>query len=80
MSPDLMTRLNTLVERWENLADAAGAEAEHAGETVQNGFYAGILFGLDIAREELITMLATAMAEDTQSLAAMQMTPEFTFN
>ncbi|MBA3869325.1 MAG: hypothetical protein ABI970_14905 [Chloroflexota bacterium] len=63
MTSDLITDLTVLIDRWETLSNAAAQQVESAGQPVQGGFYAGVLFGMGVARDELVEALANAMAE-----------------
>jgi hypothetical protein len=63
MTTDLITNLTDLLDRWESLSMAAAEKVEAAGQPIQGGFYAGVLFGMDVARDELAAALANAMIE-----------------
>lgn len=63
MTSDLITHLATLLDRWDTLSAAAAERIETTEQLVQGGFYAGLLFGMDVARDELAAALAQAMAE-----------------
>ena len=63
MTSELIIQINTLLERWNILSTAAAEKIEDANQPIQGGFYAGVLFGMDVAREELAAALAQAMAE-----------------
>ncbi len=66
MTSDLITHLATLLDRWDTLSAAAAERIETTEQLVQGGFYAGLLFGMGVARDELATALAQAMAETTK--------------
>ena len=63
MTSDLITQLSTLLNRWDTLSAAAAERIETTDQLEQGGFYAGLLFGMDVARDELATALAQAMAD-----------------
>ncbi len=63
MTTDLITYVSDLLDRWENLSTAAAERVEAAHQPIQGGFYAGVLFGMDVARDELAAALARAMSE-----------------
>ena len=63
MTSELIIHLTTLLERWDTLSSAAAEKIEAANQPVQGGFYAGVLFGMDVARDELAAALAQAMVE-----------------
>ena len=69
MTSDLITHLATLLDRWDTLSAAAVERIELAQGPEQGGFYAGVLFGMDVAREELAAALAQVMAETAKPLA-----------
>ena len=59
MTSELITHLTTLLDRWDNLSAAAAENVEMAAQPIQGGFYAGVLFGMDVARDELAATLAS---------------------
>ena len=63
MTSELITYVSDLLDRWETLSTAAAERVEAANQPVQGGFYAGVLFGMDVARDELAAALARAMHE-----------------
>jgi len=65
MTSDLITHLATLLDRWDTLSAAAVEKIETAQGPEQGGFYAGVLFGMDVARDELAVALAHAMVDTT---------------
>jgi hypothetical protein len=71
MSSDLITHLTDLLDRWENLANAASQQVETANQPVPASFYAGVLFGMGVAQDELAATLARAIAETTKPPAGM---------
>jgi hypothetical protein len=60
MTADLLTQLTALLDHWN--AEAA-RKLETSGQPVQGGFYAGVMFSMESARDELAAALAIAMAE-----------------
>ncbi len=71
MTSELIIQLTTLLDRWENLSSAAAEKVEAADQPIQGGFYAGVLFGMDVARDELAAALAQAMAETANRSTGM---------
>ena len=71
MTSELVTHLTTLLDRWENLSTAAEEQIQTAGQPVQSGFYAGVLFSMVVAREELAAALASAMVESAKTSSMM---------
>ena len=69
MKSELMTQLADLLERWDTLSAAAVEKMEMAQRPEQGGFYAGVLFGMDVARDELAAALARSMVESSKSPA-----------
>ena len=67
MTPELINHLSTLLDRWETLAGAAAVSIENSTLSAQASFYAGVLFGLGVSRDELAQALANEMAETAQS-------------
>ena len=66
MTSELIIRLSDLLERWENLSTAAAQKVESEPQPVQCSFYAGVLFGMGVARDELIEALAKEMVESAK--------------
>ena len=62
MTPELINHLSTLLDRWETLAGAAAVRIENSTLSAQASFYAGVLFGLGVSRDELAAALADEMA------------------
>jgi hypothetical protein len=65
MASERSIQLSDLLDRWEKLSTAASQKVESASQPVQCSFYAGVLFGMSIARDELIEALAKEMIEST---------------
>lgn len=51
-----MTRGQYLA-RWDTLADEAARKLEACWQPVQGGFYAGLMFGKELARKELALVI-----------------------
>ena len=66
MTSELITHLTSLLDRWETLAAAAAQNIEMSDAPVQGGFYAGVLFAMEVARDELAVALANAMVESAK--------------
>jgi hypothetical protein len=69
MTSELISQLNDLLERWDTLSAAAVEKMEMAQRPEQGGFYAGVLFGMDVARDELAAALAQALVETAKPLS-----------
>ena len=67
MTTDLQTALNAALARWDTVADEAARKLESSGQPAQGGFYAGMMFGMESARDELAVALANLMMESTKS-------------
>jgi hypothetical protein len=65
LTADLHITLTAPLARWDTLADEVARKLEASGQPVQGGFYAGVMFGIESARDELAEALARAMAETT---------------
>jgi hypothetical protein len=63
MTSERIHYLSTLIDRWETLAGAAAQRIETSTHSAQANFYAGVLFGLGVSRDELAQALAEEMAE-----------------
>ena len=63
MTTDLTATLTALLARWDNAVADAARKLEACGQPVQGGFYTGVMFGMESARDELAAALASAMAE-----------------
>jgi hypothetical protein len=48
-------------DRWNMLADEAARKLEASGQPVRGGFYTGVMFGVESARDELAAALASAI-------------------
>jgi hypothetical protein len=53
MNTDLTTTLTALLARWDALADEAALKLKTSAQPEQGGFYAGVMFGMESARDEL---------------------------
>jgi hypothetical protein len=62
MTTDLHTTLTALLDRWNILAAESAHKINTAKAPVQGSFYAGVMFGMESARDEL----AAALAEVTK--------------
>ncbi len=71
MTSEFITQLADLIDRWDTLSKAAAERIDTADQAVQGDFYAGLLFGIDIARDELIAALAQAMTETAKTSTGM---------
>lgn len=65
MPTNLTPTLTALLARWDAQAAEAAGKLETTGQPVQGAFYAGVMFGIETARDELAAALASAMAETT---------------
>ena len=63
MTTDLITQLTALLTRWDALAAESAHKIEATAQPVQGGFYTGVMFGMETARDELAEALASAMAK-----------------
>jgi len=63
----MTTTLTALLARWDALAADAARKLEVSGQPVKGGFYAGVMFGMESAHNELAAALASAMVEVAKS-------------
>lgn len=63
MPTNLTPTLTALLDQWDKCAAEAAQKIETAGQPVQGAFYAGVMFGMETARDELAAALASALAE-----------------
>ncbi|MBI1280718.1 MAG: hypothetical protein GC179_21520 [Anaerolineaceae bacterium] len=80
MTSEFFTQLTDLIERWDILSKAAAERLEKAEKDTQGDFYAGLLFGIDIASDELAAALAKAVKESTQMSSGLLKSPEKPLN
>jgi hypothetical protein len=66
MTTALTTKLTALLTRWDALAAESAHKIEATAHPVQGGFYAGVMFGIEMARDELAAALARAVAKATR--------------
>jgi len=71
MTSERSIHLSDLLDRWEKLSTAAAQKVESAAQPIQCSFYAGVLFGMSIARDELIEVLAKKMVESANLTGTM---------
>jgi hypothetical protein len=71
MKSERIERLLNLVDRWETLAGAAAVRIENSTLSAQASFYAGVLFGLGVSRDELSAALADEMANAAKPSAGL---------
>jgi len=67
MSTDLIPALLALLERWDVLEIELKARMEMAETVELAAHYASALMDMTAAREELVALLATALAEAAQT-------------
>lgn len=63
MAELLTTTLTALLDQWDKRAAEAARKLEASGQPVQGAFYAGVMFGMETARDELAAALASVLAE-----------------
>jgi hypothetical protein len=63
MTTHLTATLTALLDHWNTTAAEAARKLEASEQPVQGGFYAGVMFGMETARDELAAALAIAMSE-----------------
>ena len=63
MTTDLIPTLTTLLDRWDTLAAEAAQKFKTGDQHQMAGFYLGVMFGMESARDELAAALANAMQE-----------------
>lgn len=63
MTTELITRLTALLAHFDKLADSAARKLEDCEQPTQGAFYAGVMFGMETARDDLAEALASAMME-----------------
>jgi hypothetical protein len=61
MTTELLTDLTALLARWDKMAWQATYKLETADKRLYTAYYAGVMFGLETARDELAAALASAM-------------------
>jgi hypothetical protein len=67
MSTELITTLTTLLEHWNTTAADAAQKIEATAQPIQGAYFAGVMFGMETARDELAAALASVMAETVKS-------------
>ena len=65
MTTDLTSTLTALLDHWNLIATGATQKVSKTTEPIQGAYYAGVLFGMENARDDLAAVLATAMAAQT---------------
>ena len=64
MTPEL-AQLTALLDRWDTLIDEAARKVETTTHPVQGAFYAGVMFGMESARDDLAAALASVLKQST---------------
>jgi len=60
---DLIPTLVALLEHWQMLAADAAQKVAATSERTQRAYCAGVMFGVESARDDLVIVLAHALAD-----------------
>lgn len=67
MHTDLIPALTNLLDQWDKRTSEAAQKFEAGKQHQMAGFYLGVMFGMESARDELAAALASAMAKEAKS-------------